>query len=140
MKPWNKTIRRETGLIEHICEHGVGHPAHGSVHWMKLNGSDGFGSHGCDGCCHDAKWQLADAREGCEKANEMFFDALKKFASEHSTPPKVMAVEEVEKMLKEILEKSKVVSVPSPDGGEMSAPAISPYTVTSIAAKYNLKP
>ena len=30
--PWKKTIRRENGLIEHICKHGCGHPAAGHMH------------------------------------------------------------------------------------------------------------
>lgn len=54
MAEW-KTIRRETGLIEHVCEHGIGHPNVGSM--ARLDeiygpGSDGsWGVHGCDGCC-----------------------------------------------------------------------------------------
>jgi hypothetical protein len=34
-----KTIRRETGLIEHICEHGCGHPNAGSVQYMEYHQS-----------------------------------------------------------------------------------------------------
>jgi hypothetical protein len=44
-------IRRETGLIEDICEHGVGHP---NAHWLKVHDPKGkklFSIHGCDGCC-----------------------------------------------------------------------------------------
>ena len=64
VKPWTQTIRRESGLVEHICRHGVGHPALGSVHWMELNGVECMGIHGCDGCCHDIEWKLADVIEG----------------------------------------------------------------------------
>lgn len=75
-----KTIRRETGLIEHICPHGIGHPNAGSIQYMewywKVYDSFEFdyesmddkgsllnqipvegprkstwGIHGCDGCC-----------------------------------------------------------------------------------------
>lgn len=68
-----KTIRRETGLIEHICTHGVGHPNAGSIQFMHwyfkeyLDYAPGtplyeislsphvedshWGVHGCDGCC-----------------------------------------------------------------------------------------
>ncbi len=67
-----QTIRRETGLVEHVCEHGVGHPNHGSALWQaegwakrdQENESDQrpFDElvedheyceriHGCDGCC-----------------------------------------------------------------------------------------
>lgn len=28
------TIRRETGLVEHVCEHGVGHPNSGSIQYV----------------------------------------------------------------------------------------------------------
>jgi hypothetical protein len=66
-----QTIRRETGLIEHVCEHGVGHPNAGSVQYMEYMNQalDEYGDldfpsipsepylksswwvHGCDGCC-----------------------------------------------------------------------------------------
>lgn len=32
---WRR-LRRETGLIEHLCEHGVGHPI--LVHWLSTAG------------------------------------------------------------------------------------------------------
>lgn len=73
--PWIKTIRRETGLVEHLCKHGVGHPALGSVQWMELNGLKGYGVHGCDGCCNTNKWKLADAQEGLRIANILLYDA-----------------------------------------------------------------
>ena len=46
-----KQITRETGLIEDICKHGVGHP---NIEWLKLHDPEGklaFSVHGCDGCC-----------------------------------------------------------------------------------------
>lgn len=77
MAKW-ATYRRETGLIEHICEHGVGHPNAGSIQYMEYGtryyndirleddvvdfdpsipsepyrGSS-WGIHGCDGCCRE---------------------------------------------------------------------------------------
>lgn len=45
---------RETGLIEHVCKHGVGHPDPRSSAWHdeKRNHKSGTWSvHGCDGCC-----------------------------------------------------------------------------------------
>jgi len=48
-----KQIVRASGLVEDICEHGIGHP---NEAWMKLHDPDGergFGIHGCDGCCFD---------------------------------------------------------------------------------------
>jgi hypothetical protein len=67
--PWVETIRRDSGLVEHVCEHGVGHPAYGSVHWMEINGMKGYGVHGCDGCCRAPAWVEADLREGLRIAN-----------------------------------------------------------------------
>lgn len=47
------TQRRETGLIEHRCEHGIGHPNFYSG--IRLNGysdkDNAWGVHGCDLCC-----------------------------------------------------------------------------------------
>jgi len=40
-------IIRETGLVEDICEHGVGHPNPKSLKKMP----EGFDIHGCCGCC-----------------------------------------------------------------------------------------
>lgn len=61
------THRREHGLVEHICQHGVGHPNHGSALWIaeawfkKLTEAGDEPEldslyraeliHGCDGCC-----------------------------------------------------------------------------------------
>lgn len=51
MSQWS-TIRRETGLVEHVCAHGVGHPNAGSILWMQEEtGHESWGIHGCDGCC-----------------------------------------------------------------------------------------
>jgi len=38
---------RETGLVEDVCEHGVGHP---NRHYLRTHpwASE---VHGCDGCC-----------------------------------------------------------------------------------------
>lgn len=47
--------RRETGLLEVHCHHGVGHPIPASVEWLDAFGPEGakgsWGTHGCDGCC-----------------------------------------------------------------------------------------
>ena len=47
---WTK-LRRMSGLLEHVCEHGVGHPDMNSVKELAKAGYEGFGVHGCDGCC-----------------------------------------------------------------------------------------
>lgn len=44
-------IRRASGLVEDICEHGVGHPNKDSLAEMESNGYHGFEVHGCCGCC-----------------------------------------------------------------------------------------
>ena len=75
--PWIQTIRRSSGLVEHIDKDGVGHPALGSVIWMELNGIEGMGIHGCNGACHDPTWRLADALEGLKIANELLFNLIK---------------------------------------------------------------
>lgn len=47
------------GMIEDICEHGVGHPNHEWYQEMlKIHGKEegeGYGIHGCDGCCFGKK-------------------------------------------------------------------------------------
>ena len=51
------TYWRETGLIERMCKHGVGHPDPDSAAYLdKAHGHpEGTWSvHGCDGCCGDA--------------------------------------------------------------------------------------
>lgn len=68
------TIRRENGLIEAVCKHGVGHPVYGSVDWMvKYNGHDAdtLFTHGCDGCCADERWQIETLRDAVEKGNDL---------------------------------------------------------------------
>jgi hypothetical protein len=39
------------GLVERICEHGVGHDDPDSVAYMQAQGHTWAGIHGCDGCC-----------------------------------------------------------------------------------------
>jgi hypothetical protein len=80
-KPWVRTIRRESGLIEHVCSHHIGHPAYGSVDFAsKKSGQKTWCVHGCDGCCNKDEWILADLKEGVEKANDiilMYMDVVK---------------------------------------------------------------
>ena len=75
--PWVRTIRRETGLVEHKCSHGVGHPAEASADWqdqIRGHAPGTWMSHGCDGCCRSTEWQLADLREGVHRANELLIE------------------------------------------------------------------
>lgn len=39
---------RETGLIEDVCEHGVGHP---NIEWLNEHSERHWSIHGCEGCC-----------------------------------------------------------------------------------------
>lgn len=46
----SQTIR-ESGLVEDVCDHGIGHP---NAQWLAKHdpkGKKGFNVHGCDGCC-----------------------------------------------------------------------------------------
>ncbi len=94
-KPWVQTIRRASGLVEHICEHGVGHPAIGSVMWLDLAGPEdakgSWGVHGCDGCCTTQEWMLADALEGLRIATEHLFSAAKRKQEISDTVTKLIA-------------------------------------------------
>ena len=80
--PWVDTVRRASGLTEHICSCGVGHAAVGSVHWFALHGVGQMGVHGecAKRCCRDPKWVLADALEGMRVANTLLARALHRHA------------------------------------------------------------
>lgn len=55
--------REDRGLMERVCEHGVGHPDYDDLaHHMRQYGEEAEwrGVHGCDGCCSDQVW-LRDA-------------------------------------------------------------------------------
>lgn len=72
--PWRNTHRRETGLIEHNCIHGIGHPAYASADYMDQLYDHDNGTwevHGCDGCCFTTEWITADMREGIRIANQL---------------------------------------------------------------------
>lgn len=50
---WTK-LRRSSGLLEHVCEHGVGHPDYESAKEVAKHYGHDIGAwliHGCDGCC-----------------------------------------------------------------------------------------
>ena len=51
MSTWPK-VRRESGLIERKCPHGIGHPDPDSVAAMEATGRKGYDVHSCDGCCY----------------------------------------------------------------------------------------
>jgi hypothetical protein len=55
MKNWPTHWRDDHGMMERICEHGVGHPDPDHIGWVSRNvGSRAakiVSIHGCDGCC-----------------------------------------------------------------------------------------
>ena len=47
MRAWKQHWRSDIGIMERLCEHGVGHPDPDEMF------TDGI--HGCDGCCYDPR-------------------------------------------------------------------------------------
>lgn len=43
--------RADRGILERICEHGVGHPDRDSAEYLTSIGKDYENIHGCCGCC-----------------------------------------------------------------------------------------
>lgn len=58
MKNFKTLWRGDRGLMERICEHGVGHPDPDHIaHTRRLYGDEAADTelvHGCDGCCQGA--------------------------------------------------------------------------------------
>lgn len=46
--------RGDRGILERLCEHGVGHPDADSAAFLASIGKDYENIHGCDGCCAPA--------------------------------------------------------------------------------------
>lgn len=47
-------VHRASGLVEQLCEHGIGHPTPQSVAEMEQRtGQQSWDVHGCDGCCQE---------------------------------------------------------------------------------------
>ena len=56
MKDWPTHWRDDRGLMERICEHGVGHPDPDDLAFKRRHGlDDSEGIHGCCGCCTGKK-------------------------------------------------------------------------------------
>lgn len=58
-KEWPTTVR-ETGLVEIICPHGIGHPSKLLMLDKGREWKDWMAVHGCDGCCGLAAFALAE--------------------------------------------------------------------------------
>lgn len=43
--------REDRGILERICEHGIGHPDRDSADYLSSIGKGYENVHGCDGCC-----------------------------------------------------------------------------------------
>lgn len=43
-------VIRQSGIVENICEHGVGHPHRD---WLRQVGNSGDERHLCDSCCRE---------------------------------------------------------------------------------------
>lgn len=52
MKNWPQNWRPDRGIMERMCEHGIGHPDPDDPTIIKFKYE---GIHGCDMCCHDPK-------------------------------------------------------------------------------------
>lgn len=48
MRTWPQFWRRDRGIMERICPHGVGHPDPDCIYAQAE-----WGIHGCDGCCSE---------------------------------------------------------------------------------------
>ena len=44
--------RTDRGILERICEHGIGHPDRDSADYLSSIGKGYENVHGCDGCCN----------------------------------------------------------------------------------------
>lgn len=62
-----KQIFRDNGVIEDLCEHGVGHPNRA---WLEKYHSPHNGIHGCDGCC----WKEGHEENGCCHATKNYHE------------------------------------------------------------------
>ena len=86
---------RESGLVEDICEHGVGHP---NRQWLDHHPKSGLSIHGCDGCCRITDKELL---ERAVKALKLLIP----FALNSDSEP-VMCSETV-KFARSVIEESK---------------------------------
>lgn len=51
MNDWPSIWRGARGILERICEHGVGHPDPSQFDYWKEHHMEYQAVHGCDGCC-----------------------------------------------------------------------------------------
>jgi len=53
MVTWKTCWRGDRGIMERLCEHGIGHPDPDD---FRIRNGDDPGGHGCDGCCNPELW------------------------------------------------------------------------------------
>lgn len=51
MRTWLLNWRADTGVMERLCPHGVGHPDPDATAFHESKGKTWYAVHGCDGCC-----------------------------------------------------------------------------------------
>ncbi len=54
MKDWPTNWRQDLGIMERMCEHGIGHPDPDALAFVRKTNpklAEALGIHGCDGCC-----------------------------------------------------------------------------------------
>lgn len=61
MSTWPQNYRDDSGAMERVCPHGVGHPDPDHLAWVKhmtnAQVARWHGVHGCDGCCTNTETQ-----------------------------------------------------------------------------------
>lgn len=51
MRGWEVVWRDDTGVLERLCPHGIGHPDPDQFPYWDANGMEARAVHGCDLCC-----------------------------------------------------------------------------------------
>ena len=51
MRDWPMHWRCDRGILERICQHGLGHPDPSQFDYWHSIGHDWEATHGCDSCC-----------------------------------------------------------------------------------------
>lgn len=51
MRGWVVIWRHDSGILERLCSHGVGHPDPDQAEFWIKTGTHHYGLHGCCGCC-----------------------------------------------------------------------------------------
>lgn len=51
MREWPTNWRGDTGVMERMCPHGIGHPDPDAMAFERTQRHAWMGVHGCDGCC-----------------------------------------------------------------------------------------